>query len=146
MTSAEQLLTAVQGFVASQVRTVHELTTWHRLELARDVSASDVQHMHVPVHVEYSAVNHVIATTLRHVSSPQQRMLFLEQSVAQLAHNTYLTRALTRAQWQSALYNRAKASLLLALVRDPADLDLWLEYLYLLFTFIYYLPIIYIHL
>lgn len=122
-------MTAVQGLVTCHVRTVHELLTWHRFELARDVSASEVQRMHVPVHADYSAVNHVVYRTLQHVTSPQQCMEVLKRWSGALVHNTWLTRALTRVQWSAALHNRAKYTLLHALLRTPGDTDLWLEYL-----------------
>lgn len=119
----------MQGLVTCHARTVHELLTWHRFELARDASASEVQRMHVPVHVDYSAVNHVVYHTLQHVPSPQQRIELLTGWSGTLAHNAWLTRALTRVQWFGALHNRAKYALLHALVRTPGDTDLWLEYL-----------------
>lgn len=130
-TSSEQLLTVVQGLVHSHVRTVHELTQWHRSELAHEVSESDAQRMHVPVHVDYSALNHVLQSTLRAVPSVQQRIEFLEQCCFALPQHTFAARLLARVQWEQSLFNRAKSSLLTALLRTPLDTALWLEYLLL---------------
>lgn len=142
-TSSEQLLTVVQGLVHSHVRTVHELTQWHRSELAHEVSESDAQRMHVPVHVDYSALNHVLQSTLRAVPSVQQRIEFLEQCCFALPQHTFAARLLARVQWEQSLFNRAKSSLLTALLRTPLDTALWLEYLLLfpeLHSACYYFP------
>ena len=145
MTSSEQLLTAAQGFINCNARSVRELVTWHRHELAHDVSANEVQRMHVPVRADYSAVNHVIRDTLRHVSSVQHRIEFLEHVSAVMSRNSFVPRVLARIQWSHALFTRAQSALALALLRSPLDAALWLEYLPFLTSFYIHILSQYIH-